>query len=181
MVTRSTSLRKFIRTVVNRLPPYIKNYPSDDQILLEEFRLLLQKCESKVNISRISLSSELESYTHNLRLSEKYLQIAFLWFVAEYFDNANLLLNVANYHAEKYFTYLAKYLRTNLNIKGAFQLIREHTPLKDANWEILQYTCMEPPAEAHCRTGMSVQSWSPDAIPAVPPRLPAQPPPPRLP
>ncbi len=143
LVRRSTTLIKFIKTVVNQLPQYIKEYSPEEQVFLKEFRILLVKCVSKANLDRKTLSKELGEFNQNLRRGESYYLYPFLWFVGEYFSIANLLLNAADYHAENYFAYLVKHLRTNSEIKGVFQLIRESVPLNDLKWEELQYVCNE--------------------------------------
>ncbi len=145
MVSRSASLRKFIRVVLDQLPQYIERYSKNDQIILREFFTLLQKCESLADIARSSLSEELDKYSQDLKRSEIYFSNPFLWFIAEYFVNAHLLLSVSGFHAEDYYAYLVKHLRTNSDLKGAFQLIRDRVPLDDSHWEELQYACIEPP------------------------------------
>ncbi len=144
MVRRSTSLRKFIKEVVEQLPKYTKNYSEKDQILLGEFVILLQKCESLADITRSTLSKALEEYNDDIRQRKDYLTLTYLWFIADYFDNANMLLNVSDYHAENYYRYLVQFLRKTPNLDGTFQLIRQQTPLNDPKWELLQYACIEP-------------------------------------
>lgn len=146
MVNRIVSLKKFIKTVIDQLPPYIKQYPLDDQELLNEFRTILQKCESQPDRARSLLIDELESFSQNIKRSDIYFNTAFLWFLVNYIENANLLLSVADYRAEMYHVYLVKHLRTNSDLKGAFQLIKEQVDLTDLRWELLQYACIEPPA-----------------------------------
>jgi hypothetical protein len=145
MVSRTASLKKFIKTVVNQLPSYINQYQSDDQKLLNKFIAILQKCESQPDRARSLLIDELLSFYQNIRGSDIYYNTAFLWFLDSYIENANLLLSVADFHAEDYYAYLAKHLRTNSDLKGAFQLIKEQVALTDLRWELLQYACVEPP------------------------------------
>jgi hypothetical protein len=148
MVSRHETYRKFLRIVVGRLPTYItkSEYTSNEQLLLEDFRLLLEDCESKAYIDRKSLSKQLYEFSLKIRSRPDYNDLSFLWFCADYISNANMLLNVADFHAEDFYQYLVTHLRNSSGLTGVFQLIRDKTPFNDPNWEKVQYACVTPPS-----------------------------------
>jgi hypothetical protein len=52
MVSRHETYKKFIRTVTDQLPKYIKKYEPEKQSILETFSAILQECESKAENDR---------------------------------------------------------------------------------------------------------------------------------
>jgi hypothetical protein len=136
-------LRNYIKTVVTQLPSYIEKYPEPHQHYLNQFRDILRVCESGIDKPRYTLFDKLEKYCQNQMDSESYLNFPFLWAAVDYITNANQLLEMADYKAEDFLTYLTKYFTNKEGTKGIFQLIREKTPLKDHRWEELQYSLVK--------------------------------------
>jgi len=132
--------KKMIKTVLDKLPPHIKHYSPEDQVILIEFLNLLKDFE-KAEIKRKDLINNYENYNKRLLGTKKYLHTPFLWFTVAYFQKARLTLNWANFQAESFYEYLAKFLRKNPSYYGVFELIRKQTPLNDEKWEQLQYAC----------------------------------------
>ncbi|MHA2247348.1 MAG: hypothetical protein ACXADY_20545 [Candidatus Hodarchaeales archaeon] len=145
MVSRHETYKKFLRTVTDQLPEYIMNYEPEEQTLLENFRLIIQECELKAEKDRNSLLWQLQDFNLKIRSLKDYTELSFLWFCADYVSNANLLLNVADYHAEEFYQYLVTYIRNNPDLPGVFQLIRDNISLNDPKWEMIQYECINPP------------------------------------
>lgn len=144
VVGRVDSYKRFIRIVVDQLPTYIKEYPSED--LLNEFRETLQHFE-EADFDRKGLSNQFDKYRMKYRNTEEYLHTPFLWFTIEYIKTANQLLRVAEYSGEDFYRFLMKYLKGISGTPGVFQLIRKKTALTDLAWEDLQYliTKFTPP------------------------------------
>ena len=130
MVKQSELYRRFIREVINKLPPYIAQYKSpDDQKMLMNFLTLLKSCDTNTDFKRSTLLNEIYTFYREQRSKKAYIVLPFLWFVVSYFDNAHLLLEVADYHAKDFFEYLMRSLRGSSDVKGVFKLIQKATPL----------------------------------------------------
>ncbi|MFX1505511.1 MAG: hypothetical protein ACFFDC_05280 [Promethearchaeota archaeon] len=132
------SFKRFIRTIVDLLPPHIEKYPPSDQLLLQNFLSVLQHYD-EADYQRNILSQRFNEYSDSLLGTDQYLQIAFLWFVQTYLTNANNLLKISKFHANTYYEYLVRHLRGSNNVPGAFELIRNQVPLTNLAWEKLQY------------------------------------------
>jgi hypothetical protein len=132
----------FIKTIIEELPPHIEKYPSDDQLLLSEFRELIKTCINKGNLPRAILSKEIETYLNDCNNSNLRFTLPFLWFSVAFFTNANLILSVSGFHPDDFFEYLLQNLRGKTEVKGVFSLVRTTTPLSDLLWENLQYACL---------------------------------------
>ncbi|UCG00612.1 MAG: hypothetical protein JSW11_13455 [Candidatus Heimdallarchaeota archaeon] len=131
------SLKRIIQTVIDYLPEIIKNYPPKDQLLLNDFLSVLQHY-SEADNQRERLSKRFELYRSKNYLTDLYFQLPFLWFAHDYFANANLILNLAEFHGTRFYEYLARSLRRNPDVQGVFPLLRQMTPLSDPKWEQLQ-------------------------------------------
>jgi hypothetical protein len=140
MVTIVEMHKKMIKTVLDKLPPFIENYPPEEKGLLNDFMKLMKDFE-QAEVKRTELIKNYELYSQKLLGSKKYLHTPFLWFTDAYFQKAKLTLNWDNYQAEAYYEYLAKFLRVDKSYQGVFELIRKQTPLSDGKWEQLQYAC----------------------------------------
>ena len=132
------SFKRFIRIILNQFPALIEKYPPSDQLLLTDFLSVLQHYE-EADYQRKKLSQRFEKYNERVLETEKYLYTAFLWFVYNYFSNANLLLNISKFHADSFYEYLAKHLRGSSTILGVYGLMRGNVLLSDLVWERLQY------------------------------------------
>ena len=134
------SFKRFIKTILDHLPAFIKKYPPSDQLLLTDFLSVLQYYE-EADYQRKKLLQRFEEYNKRLFGTEQYLHTAFLWFVSSYFLNAKQLLYVSHFHANLFYEYLVKHLRGNSTIPGVYSLVRGNIPLSDPAWERLQYEC----------------------------------------
>ncbi|MFX1508620.1 MAG: hypothetical protein ACFFDC_21265 [Promethearchaeota archaeon] len=134
------SFIRFIQTIINLLPESIEKYPSEEQILLEEFLAVLQHY-TEADAQRETLSKRFENYMQMYYHTDKYLSYPFLWFAHDFFGNANRLLNFSKFHANTFYEYLVRHLRGSSVETGVFHLIRASTPLTDLSWEDLQYEC----------------------------------------
>ncbi len=132
-------LKKFILTFIDQAPKFLSNYTPSERKKLIGFLELLRLCESQVDIARGELSTQLETYCNQIRKSKEYFNTPFLWFSEIYYDNANLFLRVADFHASDFFDFLVQVIRGSNDLPGIFQLIREGTTLQDLKWEKLQY------------------------------------------
>ena len=131
----SENLKKSIETILEQLPIPIAMYSPTEQTILNDFFEVVQYYR-KVDYKRNELSSHFEEYVRNYQGTNKYLQTPFLWFSLDFCINANLLLNIAKFHAKEFLGYLREFLiRT-------YQLIRKGTSLFDVDsFESLQYEC----------------------------------------
>jgi hypothetical protein len=132
------SFQRFLRTIVDILPPYIEKYPPSDQLLLNDFLSVLQHYD-KADYQRNKLSNRFKKYCDSLLGTDQYIKTAFLWFSFTYFSNANILLNVSKFYADVFYGYLVKHLRGSSKVPGVFDLIRKNVPLTNFAWEQLQY------------------------------------------
>ncbi|MFX0209138.1 MAG: hypothetical protein ACFFDT_24355 [Candidatus Hodarchaeota archaeon] len=139
MVKRVEVLRKFILTFIEKVPNYLTSYTPSEQKFLVELLDLLQHCESQADKARGKLSERLENYCTQIRKGKEYYSTPFLWLTEIYFDNANLFLRVADFHAYNFYNFLGQVIRGLDNLPGIFQLIREGRSLQDLKWEKLQY------------------------------------------
>jgi hypothetical protein len=140
MVKKAETHKKMIRTVLEQLPPYIKHYSPEDQVLLHEFLKLLGKFE-KADKNRTELINNYESYTERKLETTEYYHTSFLWFTVAYFKKASSILNWTDFQAISFYEYLAKYLRKDPSYYGVHELIRNQIQLTDDKWEQLQYAC----------------------------------------
>ncbi|MFW9903165.1 MAG: hypothetical protein ACFFFH_02450 [Candidatus Thorarchaeota archaeon] len=141
MTFQRKTWKKFMKTILSQIPPYIAKYPPSDQIILNEFLSILQDYTVDTQETRNQLLERLEGFQPKYHNSEKYLTLPFLWFVESYFSNSAKLLSVASFHADNFYEYLVKQLRGYSDTEGVFQLLRRSTPLTDLKWEELQYAC----------------------------------------
>ncbi|MFX0181473.1 MAG: hypothetical protein ACFE95_00225 [Candidatus Hodarchaeota archaeon] len=131
--------KRFLKEILSQLPDLIKKYPRSDQIHLNDFYTVLKRYSVDTKPDRVVVHSNFEKYIQKHQNSEDYLRLPFLWFSRRYFSNANLLLSVEGLYAAQFYGYLVQHLRGNSKTLGAFQLIRNITPLSDLAWEKLQY------------------------------------------
>ncbi|MFX1514775.1 MAG: hypothetical protein ACFFC6_00555 [Promethearchaeota archaeon] len=139
MVKRIEVLKKFIVTFVDQVPKYLSPYSLSERKYIIELLDLLRLCESQADIAREELSTRLETYCTQLKNGKDYYSTPFLWLTEIYFDNANLFLRVADFHASNFYDFLVQVIRGFADLPGLFQLIREGTSLQDLKWEKLQY------------------------------------------
>lgn len=140
LVKRHESLKKYIKTILDQLPPSIEKYPSEERKLLMEFLSIVAHYE-EADFKREELGNKLEIYRQEIVSRKNYIKLPFSWFVETYFRNARVLLSISKFHAKDFYEYLVKHFRGNVQIQGAFKLIRETVSLKDLAWEKLQYEC----------------------------------------
>ena len=134
--------KKMIKTVLDKLPPLIEKYSSEEKVLLDEFVEILKNFE-QAEVKRTELVNNYDNYTQKLLGSKKYLHTPFLWFTVAYIQKVKLTLNWDNFQAESYYEYLAKFLRKDKSYHGVFELIRKQTALTDIKWEQLQYASIK--------------------------------------
>ncbi|MFX0172859.1 MAG: hypothetical protein ACFE9L_13160 [Candidatus Hodarchaeota archaeon] len=132
------SLKRYLNMIVKLLPDCIKKYSPEDQVLLNDFLLVLQHYE-EADYNRESLSNRFAEYSHKYNRSETYLHTPFLWFTVDYFEKANLILSLAEFHGTSFYKYLVEPFRRSSTTVNAFQLIHESSSLTDLEWERLQY------------------------------------------
>ena len=128
-------------TILSQLPAYIDKYPPSDQAILNEFLSVLQSYEVDTQAARKQLLEHFEKFIRIHRSSGRLWDLPFLWFAESYFTNAYKLLSVARFHADNFYEYFVKQLRSDSYKSGVFQFIRRGTPLADLEWEKLQYAC----------------------------------------
>ncbi|MHA1947414.1 MAG: hypothetical protein ACXAC6_15845 [Candidatus Hodarchaeales archaeon] len=138
MVTQAEMHKQMIKTVSDKITPYIQLYASEDQILLHEFMNLIKDFE-KAEIKRTELINDYGIYCKRLLGTKKYFETPFLWFAVSYIQKAQLTLNLADFKAVSFYEYLAKFLRKDSSYHGVFELVRKQTSLSDGKWEELQY------------------------------------------
>ena len=138
MVTVIEKHKKMIQTVINQLPKYIQQYPTEDQILLNEFLTLLTYF-GEAEYNRERLKKRFNDYTSGLLETSIYIQTPFLWFSRTFFQKANQTLGLTSFRGQSFYGYIAKQLRSWKTQIGVFELIRKITPLKDLAWEQQQY------------------------------------------
>lgn len=142
MVSKRETWKRFIRTVLNQSPKYFNKYPAKEQELLNKFFIVLQDYDAGTSIARKKFLESCEKFKRECiypgpsEYTEEYLNFPFLWFAESYFDRALELLDIAQFHADEFYEYLAKHLRGS---EGLFQLVSKGTPLNDITWEKLQY------------------------------------------
>jgi hypothetical protein len=136
------SFKRFLKIIVEQLPAHIKQYPPSDQRLLREFISVIQHYE-EADYQRRRLSQRFEEYNDRIIGTDQYLKTAFLWFVYNYFSNANLMLNISKFHANLFYEYLVKHLRGSSDTLGVYGLVQKNIPLKNLVWEQLQYESNE--------------------------------------
>jgi len=136
--------QNFIQTALNQFPSYIEQYSPKDKILLNNFISILNLYKHASD-NRKQLSYKIREYINKNLGTDQYLKTAFLWFSVDYFQNANLQLEISKFHADNFYEYLAKHIRSKSNIQGLFSLIRKNTLLTDLKWELLQYECNKMP------------------------------------
>lgn len=135
VVRRHEILKNNIRTILNRLPSYIKDFPPEENEILTKFISVLQHFE-EAEYQRDKLSARLEEYIKQNNGTNQYLRTPFLWYSVDFCINANIILNIAKFHAEEFFSYLTTYLRKT------FQLVRVGISLSNSDaFESLQYEC----------------------------------------
>ncbi|MHA2238353.1 MAG: hypothetical protein ACXAB2_08315 [Candidatus Hodarchaeales archaeon] len=136
--------QNLIQTALDQLPSQIKQYSPKDKILLNEFLATLSLYKDARH-NRKQLSFKIDEYINKHLGTDQYLQTPFLWFSVNFYQNANLLLEVSKFHADNFYEYLGKQIRSNSNIQGLFQLIKQNIPLTDLKWELLQYQSNKMP------------------------------------
>ena len=139
LVRLSETHKRFIQTVIDQLPPYIEEYPADEQQLLNEFLNTLKYYE-EADYQRDQLSNRFSEYYQHHEQTQKYLDTPFLWFAADYFSHANLKLSLAKFDGRTFYEYLTKPLKRTAQCVGLFALIKDKTSLMDLKWENLQVT-----------------------------------------
>ncbi|MHA2248157.1 MAG: hypothetical protein ACXADY_24625 [Candidatus Hodarchaeales archaeon] len=145
MVSKRETWKRFIRVILTQVPKYIDNYSTSEQELLSKFLVVLQNYEADTSEARRKFIENWNIYKKEfimpttLNYTNDYSSMPFLWFVESYFERATELLDVALFHADEFFEYLAKHLRGSSETGGFFQLVRNCTPLTDNKWENLQY------------------------------------------
>ncbi|MFX1514765.1 MAG: hypothetical protein ACFFC6_00505 [Promethearchaeota archaeon] len=132
------SFKRFIKTILEQIPPYIKGYLPSDQTLLTEFFSILENYE-EADFQRDRLSQRIEKYIEGISETPELIEKAFLWFTYFYIQNADTLLNISGFHADSFYEYLVKHLRGSGDTPGVFNLIRQQVPLTNLAWEKLQY------------------------------------------
>ena len=136
--------QNFIQTALNQFPSYIKQYSPKDKVLLINFTSILNLYKDACN-NRKHLSYKITEYINKNLGTDQYLKTPFLWFSVDYFQNANLLLEISKFHADNFYEFLARHIRSKSNIYGLFYLLKQNTPLTDLQWELLQYECNKIP------------------------------------
>ena len=139
LVRLSETHKRFIQTVINQLPPYIEEYPADEQQLLNEFLNLL-KYYKEADYERERLSNRFTEYYQKNTRTQKYLDTPFLWFAVDYFSQANITLSLAKFDGRTFYEYLTKPLKRTAQCVGLFALIKDKISLMDLKWENLQLT-----------------------------------------
>ena len=91
--------KRFMKTILSRLPAYVEKYPPAEQTLLTEFLNVLQHFE-EADFNRKKLSNRFDEFDQKYYLTEQYYRLPFLWFTHTYLTNANLLLSVSRFHAD---------------------------------------------------------------------------------
>ena len=134
VVRRHEILKKNIHTILDNFPIYSQNLPSEDNEMLMEFISVLQHLE-EVEYQRDKLSARLDEYVAQKIGTDQYLQTPFLWYSLDFCINAKLILSVAKFHAEEFFSYVLN------NLRKTFKLIREGTSFHSEAFESLQYEC----------------------------------------
>lgn len=141
MVSLRQTWINFIEMALKTLPNYISQYPPYERVWLERFMDIMKGYRAETTAARTKFITEYRELYSKLFKQEVYLQTPFLWFMVSYLKRAAQKLDVAQFHADEYYEYLAHYLRGKGEKKGVFRLIQEKTPLKDLMWEDLQYEC----------------------------------------
>ncbi|MHA2246624.1 MAG: hypothetical protein ACXADY_16905 [Candidatus Hodarchaeales archaeon] len=142
MVKGRSSFKRFILTILEKMPSFIEKYPKNDRILLTEFLNVLQFHEVEKFENRMLFSRHSEAFIGKYHLKhKKYYELPFLWFAIDYFNIANRILSAEGFHADQFNQYLVNFLRDESRIQGVFGLVRDTTPLINLKWEILQYSC----------------------------------------
>jgi hypothetical protein len=136
--------KRFLDIIIQQLPSYIAQYPLSDQVLLNEFLTILKEYNVDIVTNREKIFDQLRISSQNYRDDERYLQLPFLWFVVDYFENASRLLRVTDFYADNFYEYLVSSLRGDSQTLGAFNLLRDTIPLNEQIWEELQYKCNSP-------------------------------------
>ncbi len=132
------SFKRFLNTILGRITPHIEGYSPPDQVLLTDFLSVLQHHE-EADYKRSKLSQRLVEYINRVSETTEYLGKAFLWFTYNYIWNADLILNVSEFHADHFYEYLVKHLRGSSGTPGVYNLIQQKIPLTNLAWEQLQY------------------------------------------
>lgn len=138
MVKGQESHKRFLLTIIERLPAYIAKYPQieDYQFLTDFFDVL------KFHDNRTYFTIKSEEYLDvYYRKHKKYFELPFLWFTTDYLNTANRILNADRFDQDRFYQYVVKHLRSNNKTQGIFDLVRDLTPLTSRKWECLQYSC----------------------------------------
>jgi hypothetical protein len=135
------SFKRSIQTVIDQFPNYIKKYPSEEQVILNEFLSVLHHYD-KADYQRAFLSKNIEDYIKQIHQNDSlYRTTPFLWFTDTFLQNSILLLNLASFHGASFYQYLLKPLLGDSATIGCFKLIVNQCALTDLAWEELQNFC----------------------------------------
>ena len=132
------SYKRFIGTILNQIPPYVEQYPPDDQKLLNDFFDVLRRYK-EAEYNRRKLEEDFEKFRKNVLKRKQYLTLPFLWFVGTFLRHARVILNISEFHPDPFYKYITKQLRGNTDILGVYQLVYKNIPLSNLAWETLQY------------------------------------------
>ncbi len=136
------SFKRFILTILEKLPSFIAKYPKEDRIFLKDFVNVLQFHEVEKYENRMLFSGRSEAFIEKYYFQhERYYELPYLWFAIDYFGIANRILSAEGFHADQFNQYLIRHLRGDSKTQGVFGLVRDTTPLNNLKWEILQYSC----------------------------------------
>lgn len=142
MVSQRDTWKRFISTALEYLPAYITHYSAEEQVWLKKSLETLQNYEVDTITTRQKFIESWEKTKKEIRSDNTYLTLPFLWFLISYLDRATQLLDVALFHADDFYNYLAKHIRGS-NGLGLFPLVQKQVPLSDERWEELQYASLK--------------------------------------
>ncbi len=143
MTYRRETWNRFLRTILERIPPLIINYSQSDQDLINSVFEILSQGNVSTQEDREKFLTSMDKFVKENINSIEYFQAPFLWFSSTFFLNAQRLLIEARFHADDFIQYLVKVLRGDSHNQGFFQLLQNKIPLQDLKWESLQYYCNE--------------------------------------
>ncbi len=135
-----------VKVIMEKLTPHIEQYPFEEKIILTEFMKTLQKISqsSRRNISegRNQVYKIIDDFlVKHYRSHKKYYYLPFMWFAADYLNNANRILTAAGFYPTDFYNYLSRYIRGDSTTPGFFELIKTNTRLSNQSFETLQYAC----------------------------------------
>jgi hypothetical protein len=137
--------KNFLQIIIQKSASCLENYSFKEKVILEDFFQVLAKYNVDIVLNREKFINAAGEFREKYYNTDDYYSVSFLWFAIQYFDNSLVILAEEELYANRFYQYLVQYLRIDpqATFTGVLQLLQRKTPLNSADWELLQYACVD--------------------------------------